>query len=87
MKDVREYYFGPDGVINNETAQLFVDLFSDVMISFVDSTAKAHAKHSNGNVYYYRFKLILFYFIKINSNLFLSSYLKLKIFLPIFILE
>lgn len=54
--EIRNFYFGEDVRVTNETLAEYNDLVSDIFIVHgVDQSAKAHAKNSNGKTYYYRY--------------------------------
>lgn len=53
--EIRNFYFGEDGDINNETIAELTDLHSDVFFAYgIDKSAKIHAKKSSGKTFYYR---------------------------------
>lgn len=53
--EIRNFYFGEDGNINNETLAELTDLLSDVFLVYgIDKSAKIHAKKSSGKTFYYR---------------------------------
>ncbi|KAG4072767.1 hypothetical protein HA402_005244 [Bradysia odoriphaga] len=53
--EIRNFYFGEDGHVSNETLVEYNDLLSDVFIVHgIDKSAKAHSK---GKSFYYRFSV------------------------------
>lgn len=53
--EIRDFYFGEDGSINNETLTELTDLYSDVFLAYgIDKSAKIHAQKSSGKTFYYR---------------------------------
>lgn len=55
-KEIRNFYFGEDVHVSNETLVEYNDLLSDLfMVYGIDQSVKAHAKKSNGKSYYYRY--------------------------------
>ncbi|XP_037044089.1 esterase B1-like [Bradysia coprophila] len=53
--EIRNFYFGVDGQVSNETLAEYNDLLSDVfLVHGIDKSAKAHSK---GKSFYYRFSV------------------------------
>lgn len=54
-KEIRDFYFGEDVQVSNETLREYTDLLSDLfMVHGIDKSAKAHSK---GKSFYYRFSV------------------------------
>lgn len=53
--EIRDFYFGEDGVVGNETMEDYMDMLSDVFFVYgIDKVTKMHAKKSTGKTFYYR---------------------------------
>lgn len=54
-REIRNFYFGENSVVDNKTMGEYIDMMSDVFFVYgIDKVTKMHAKKSNGKTFYYR---------------------------------